>query len=208
MLKGYFCREKKKKKYGKYGRLYEEYPPESEQCNRGIEENSGTETRKSRSIVCAEQWQQDIICLVFWDTEQKEVSDPGSHTVLFSLPLFLICLFIQVYLWRGSARKLCSRARIWYFMLCFLFWTKFFPSMEELQQFLHAIGSREMNSELCTLLIWQGKGCFIYAIWKQDIVRAQQIKYPFAFFFFFCSLSHNETTQNYFQLSLPSYIYE
>lgn len=160
-----------------------------------IEENSGTETPKSSSIICAEQWQQDIICLVFWDTEQKEVSDPGSHTVLFSLPLFLICLFIQVYLWRGSARKLCSRARIWYFMLCFLFWTKFFPSMEELQQFLHAIGSREMNSELCTLLIWQGKGCFIYAIWKQDIVRAQQIKYPFAFFFFLLTFTQRNYTK-------------
>lgn len=89
MLTGYFCRVKKKKKQS----MEDCMKNILQSLSSAIEENSGTETPKSSSIICAEQWQQDIICLVFWDTEQKEVSDPGSHTVLFSLPLFQICLF-------------------------------------------------------------------------------------------------------------------
>lgn len=205
MLTGYFCRVKKKKKS-----MEDCMKNILQSLSSAIEEQKRTQALKharAGASFVLNSGSRTLYALYFGTLNRKK-----SVTLVATLCFFL-CLcsrfafFIQVYLWRGSARKLCSRARIWYFMLCFLFWTKFFPSMEELQQFLHAIGSREMNSELCTLLIWQGKGCFIYAIWKQDIVRAQQIKYPFAFFFF-CSLSHKETTQNYFQLSLPSYIYE
>lgn len=69
---------------------------------------------------------------VFWDTGQKEVSDPGSHTVLFSLPLFQICFFIQVYLWRGSV--LSCKKQVFHAVVSF--WTKFFPCMIEPLQFL------------------------------------------------------------------------